>query len=62
MTESVETATSVDGDAPAPVAAQSTASEVALGAGVQPDRPELPVAAAFAGGFVAAMILRRLAS
>jgi hypothetical protein len=32
------------------------------GAGASPsDRPEVPVAAAFAGGFVFALILRRLA-
>jgi hypothetical protein len=38
------------------------AQEVAVaGAAQAADRPEVPVAAAFAGGFVLAMILKRLA-
>jgi hypothetical protein len=58
VTDSRETPASADGDgrqpaAPyqAPVGATAQASE---------DRPELPVVAAFAGGFLAAMFLRRL--
>jgi len=45
----------VDGDQQ-PVAAQPAAVAGAAQAG---DRPEMPVAAAFAGGFVLAMILKR---
>jgi hypothetical protein len=64
VTESLQTSTtSADGGVPQPVAAQSTAHEVALGTRARDiDRPELPVVAAFAGGFVAALVLRRLAS
>ena len=53
-------AAGVDGQQP--VAAQPVAQEVAVAGGAQAaDRPEVPVAAAFAGGFVLAMILKRLA-
>ena len=45
-----------------PAAAEPAAQEVAVaGAAQAADRPEVPVVAAFAGGFVLAMILRRLA-
>jgi hypothetical protein len=46
------------GDGHQPVAAQEVA---VAGAAQAADRPEVPVAAAFAGGFVLAMILKRLA-
>ena len=45
--------------APAPAPA-ATASDGAAGASPD-DRPEVPVAAAFAGGFLFALLLRRLA-
>jgi hypothetical protein len=51
----------VDGGEPQPVAARPAAPPVAGAGAAQTDRPELPVAAAFAGGFVLAMILRRVA-
>lgn len=44
--------------APAPAAAQEPVADAAGGA---TDRPEVPVAAAFAGGFLLALLLRRLA-
>ena len=45
-----------------PVAAQPAAKEVGVaGAARAADRPEVPVAAAFAGGFMLAMILKRVA-
>ena len=57
-----DTATAVDGGSQQPVAAQAAAQEAAVAAAAQAaDRPEIPVAAAFAGGFVLAVILRRLA-
>jgi hypothetical protein len=44
------------------VAAHPAAQEVAVaGAARAADRPEVPVAAAFAGGFMLAMILKRVA-
>jgi hypothetical protein len=54
------------GDGQRPVDAQPAAQEAALevaaaGAARAADRPEVPVAAAFAGGFVLAMILKRRA-
>jgi hypothetical protein len=50
------------GDGQQPVAAQAAPQEVAVaGAARAADRPEVPVAAAFAGGFVLAMILKRVA-
>jgi hypothetical protein len=57
----------LDGGGQKPVAAPA-AQEVAVGAaagaaaraGQAADRPEVPVAAAFAGGFVLAMVLKRL--
>jgi hypothetical protein len=61
-----------NGHAPAPLpvdgggqprAAQRVAAQEVAGARVAraADRPEAPVAAAFAGGFVLAMILKRMA-
>jgi hypothetical protein len=59
VTENGGAATSVDGGEHKPVAAP-IAHEVAAGAATHSaDRPELPVAVAFASGFVLAMILRR---
>jgi hypothetical protein len=46
--------------APAPKAPAPEDSGAAVGAGAQ-DRPEVPVAASFAGGFLLAMLIRRLA-
>jgi hypothetical protein len=49
------------GDRERPVAARPAGREVAVaGAARAADRPEVPVAGAFAGGFVLAMILKRL--
>jgi hypothetical protein len=44
--------------APPPAAAAEGSSELPFG--IPPDRPEILVGAAFAGGLVAAFILRRL--
>jgi hypothetical protein len=59
MTEPNETKPSV----PEPAAASTAALPDAAPAspGVADDRPELPVAASFAGGFLLALLLRRLA-
>ena len=59
MTDSLDAPASADGAGHQPVAAQ----EVPVGAAAQTsgDRPEVPVVAAFAGGFLVAMFLRRLA-
>ena len=46
--------------APAPSAPAPMDADAAAPAGAQ-DRPEVPVAASFAGGFILAMLLRRLA-
>jgi hypothetical protein len=46
--------------APAPKAPVVEDPGAAGGAGAQ-DRPEVPVAASFAGGFLLAMLIRRLA-
>jgi hypothetical protein len=46
--------------APAPGASAVQDSGVAAGPGVQ-DRPEVPIVAAFAGGFLLALLIRRLA-
>ena len=47
--------------APAPKAPAVEDSGAADGAGAAQDRPEVPVAASFAGGFLLAMLIRRLA-
>ena len=58
MTDTPPSPASLDGDAqPPPTAAQPVAAPTAGTA----DRPELPVVAAFAGGFLLANLLRRLA-
>jgi hypothetical protein len=47
---------------PAGTAAAGESSSPELPFGIPPDRPEILVGAAFAGGFVAAFILKRLGS
>ncbi len=49
------------GPPPAPPRPGFGASDGASGAVTVNERPEVPIAAAFAGGFVLAMILKRLA-
>ena len=56
MTEQLGTERPVQGNGQQPVAAQP----VAAGAASAADHPEVPVAAAFAGGFLLAMIIKRL--
>ena len=60
MTEDIETATTPPAvDAPSGVS--DTISLQARAAALADDRPEVAVGAAFAGGLVVAMILKRLA-
>ena len=60
MTEDIETSTTTQIPADAPSGVSDSVPLQARAAALAEDRPEVAVGAAFAGGLLAAMILKRL--